>query len=743
MCIRDSLEGFEFNTVAGRCVERSRCGGRLCTDDEYCRFPQSGGPPQCELRSCGSGQALDDASGSCVTCNLQCDAEGVYPTTVGGACECASDVYCSYQADGAQARCETSACAPGQAESLDGQCVSCANACGAQEGERARLWPTTTATGECMCETQEGFYRPFGGASAPLLCDVDRDGWINRTAKATFDTASDLGEGALTRDEATLANFRCELREVDRFVLKNEWGQRRHVSVCGDEMIDYAPGATPPCADVDGIKTVVLFESDAIDEVELVDDPVALPAYGARSVKGAEVNALTRMCASLTADYNDNQVEDVLEEQAITRGRLAGSANTSTDEAFAFLSMSHFTEIHRSSYVPPTIAGAPGSYLIEERSRCDAGFPLGTLDGASGYWQSCTRDRRGDYLISGSHVGHDFGYYACSGSASGACGMPAPPVVVPQVDADGDRLPDHGLCDQTGPLADEPWRGMTHHSQFQCVVVDQSMPRASLYAPSDIEPQPYDFNACALRDCAAGGQGCQEATVQGADQPLVPEVDCQALSRDSVQGDEVGWVTVRYLGETANASLARPYVRGCVDESFGTNGNDGWALLCPGFEDNPEGVLAAGNLGDSGKLICSCNANYGGANCEIGCKERLSPGRETLFLHVGARDRAYEPDEIQDFACDPASNYCALHPPVPAEGFEGGRRGYWMCGETDLSMTLDSSGEVAPSLEASATIQGATRTYELSGGVQTAPVVREPLEFTGPVRGQNRTYTLF
>ena len=263
------------------------------------------------------------------------------------------------------------------------------------------------------------------------------------------------------------------------------------------------------------------------------------------------------------------------------------------------------------------------------------------------------------------------------------------------------------------------------------------------HAPDDAEPQPYDFNACGLRACAPGAVGCVEAVGQGVGEPLAPEVDCQGLSRDAVLGDQVGWVTVRYLGETANASLARPYVRGCIDESFGSGGEAGWAELCPGFDANPDGVLAAGNLGDSGRLICSCNANYGGPDCEIGCKERLSPGRQTRFLHVGAPDRGYEPDQIQDFACDPASGYCALHPPVPAEGFTGGRRGYWMCGETDQTMTLDAAGEAVPALEASATVGGATRSYELRGGVQTAPVVREPLEFTGPVGGQSRTYTLF
>ncbi|CAN0557658.1 unnamed protein product, partial [Laminaria digitata] len=61
------------------------------------------------------------------------------------------------------------------------------------------------------------------------------------------------------------------------------------------------------------------------------------------------------------------------------------------------------------------------------------------------------------------------------------------------------------------------------------------------------------------------------------------------------------------------------YIRGCIDESYGLDGSDGWVSLCPGYDDNPDAVLAAGNPGDSGKLICSCSRFFGGENCEFSC----------------------------------------------------------------------------------------------------------------------------
>ena len=91
------LSGYEFNSATNSCFEALLCGGVVCGADEYCAYPQNGAPPSCEPVACAADQAYDETAASCVTCNLSCDEEGVYPVTIDGACACASDVFCRNQ----------------------------------------------------------------------------------------------------------------------------------------------------------------------------------------------------------------------------------------------------------------------------------------------------------------------------------------------------------------------------------------------------------------------------------------------------------------------------------------------------------------------------------------------------------------------------------------------------------------------------------------------------------------------
>ena len=148
-----------------------------------------------------------------------------------------------------------------------------------------------------------------------------------------------------------------------------------------------------------------------------------------------------------------------------------------------------------------------------------------------------------------------------------------------------------------------------------------------------------------------------------------------------------------------------------------------------------DAVLAAGNPGDAGKLICSCNRFFGGSSCEYTCQKRAyadaSVGVSTSFLHVGDRDRGYDDAIKAEYACGTDDNFCSLHPPVENAGaieFAGGRRGYWMCGEFTLTHTVDSNLADTPVLEATATIDNATVSYELDGKISTSPIKRELLE---------------
>lgn len=739
----DCLSGFVEKPGALGCVDASRCGGEICLDTEYCSFPQTGGAPSCEPRACGAGEALDAATGTCTTCNLNCDAQGLYATTINGACACASDVFCRYQFDGAGDRCTTTqtvACGANEVKDINGNCISCQLSCGNATGEGSRVWPYTTVDGTCICETQEGYYLPFGGAATPRKCDEDEDGWINRTAYETYLTATNVNVGGATEDAAILANFRCERREVDRFTLQNEWGQQRHVSLCNGDLIDYAPGAANGCTAPEGLTRVTLFEADALDsDDDITLDNTNFPAYGNRKLKAAELNALTKGCVTQSNDFNQNNIEDIQEEHAITKNRIQGLSFTgnTADEQFFFHSMSYFLEVHTGQYVAPLNAADAGSYIIAERSRCDATrFPIGYINTGLDYWRSCSRSRNSNYDYTESHVGYDFAHWGCS-AASGNCGVPTPPTDNAFGDNDGDRIDDHGLCDRTDPVPNEPWFGMTHHSQFQCVVLKSAVQAgenhqlevADVYKDGEATPTAFTFNSCQAEDCSAGGANCEQSVSQGRYQPLVSNITCTTKQRDNVSSDEVGWVAVRYIPEGVNSSQARgpDYIRGCIDESHGTDGTDGWKTLCPGYNDNPDGVLAAANPGDFGKLICSCNRFFAGENCEISCLSRnggSSATGGTSYVHVGDVDRNYSNEQVAEYACSPDDNYCSLHPPESSANFPGGRRGYWMCGDFSATRTLDANQQDTPYMEAQ---DSQMKLYQLRGGIKYLPVQRQLL----------------
>lgn len=570
-------------------------------------------------------------------------------------------------------------------------------------------------------------------------------------------SASNINQGAIQRDDAVLANFRCDLRRIDRFTLENELRQRRHVSLCENDLIDYAPGSVPVCNAPDGLTALTLFESDDLDSDNSINpDDTNFPAYGSRKLRASELNSLTKACVGLTGDFNLNGVEDVTEEHAIEKTRIPGLvfSGDNASEYFAFHSMSYFVELHTGRYVQAVVPSDPGEYVISERSRCEPGFALTQFVGG-GYWQSCHRARRGDFDYSNSHNGFDFAHWGCAANPNGSCGLPLAPTDASLDDLDADRIPDHGVCDASDPVPDEPWRGMNHHSQFQCVVLKDPLNTTAQYHLSkdlvfedgEATPAAYEFNDCVAQDCSAAMMGCEETVTQGVYQPRVTQLKCITRERANVVQDQVGWVAARYIPEGVSSSLARPYVRGCVDESYGTDGTDGYSYLCPGYLENPDAVLTAGNPGAHGKLLCSCNRFYGGSNCEVSCVERTgtgsSNGPKTSFIHVGDRDRGYDPERIAEYACSDQDNYCSLHPPVPAESFAGGRRGYWMCGENVITKTVDGSGQSKPFLEGSGSVDAVQKNYNLRGAVKIAPVKRELLKGSGDVDSVTKSYELF
>ncbi len=733
------ISGAVFDPDINKCVELDKCGTDICTDEEYCYYPQSGEPPACEDR-CPEGQAYD-SGGTCVVCAETCPDGELYGRQIDGVCVCEGDVFCAQQHDGSSdPRCQANPCDEGDA--TDGTtCTSCSLTCGDDPGERSRVWPFRTLGGLCLCETQQGYFLRYGGSGIPELCDADLDGWINEVASDTYDVAKPAAGDV---DSAMLANFRCERREIDRVVQINEYGQEREVGVCGGMLYNWAPGSGPPTACTGSEPAaVVLWEPSKLDDDNaIVSDDGNFEVYGTddlpvRKLAAAEVNALTKACVSLNSDYNLNGIQDRVEEQPLSKTEMTGGP---TDRDLLMAANAHFIELHSTFYEAPASTLLPGALIIRERNRCDASFPVTYSVGRGGYWEGCLRRRDQTWLDTGDRTGIDFGATACDPPvADGTC--PLTPPATTSGSADSDTVIDHDLCafEAAGmlPFADEPWLGMNHSSQFRCFQVATGSelykaPRTDMRGGGGTANK-YDFNRCR----AAGTL----APLAGESQPSDPVIECEykAASVGDVPDDTVGLVAVNYDSTTYN--------RGCINESkgtvSGTSDSKGWSSLCPGYLDNPNGVLTTDNLGDFGKLICSCGDEYSGTMCEYSCPVRYRIPKSLVLgrLHRGGDKTKHPSGKQSEYSCDPVSGYCLSVPPEATPGFPGGRDGFWMCGEFTASRAVGGD----PFMTGSFDEAGGTVTGELTGNVRTVPFVRKELtaDQTACNSDPDKCFTLF
>lgn len=755
-------DGRYFDLDSNKCVEIVFCGNSICGDGEFCFYPQDGSAPSC-ANTCMDGEAFNEESGQCEACAVQCADGENFPAMIsvpdgnGGTtqtCACADDVFCSYHSDGTSARCFESECESGEARTSAGNtCSSCNLNCLTVPGATGRVWPIKNIAGDCLCETRDGFYYQLGGSSSALECDLDRDGWINQQARTTYGNALNV------QDQSQLGNFRCQLREVDRVRLVNEYGQRRDVALCNGLFYDWNPSVGPPpeCATQQDRATVILYEPDTIDDDQKMSSQPEFPSYGSRLLRASEVNPMTKACINASADYNDNGVPDLTEAQPLKKGDLGDPA--ATDEEYFFRAFANFVELHTAYYRPPSLANEPGIYVIEERSRCDDDFPLRYENPRDGfYWDQCTRSRRGDFDgAAEGRPGFDFANYHCD-AMTGACQLEDLSILATGSDgADLDVIPDHDLCALDAanmlPLSSDSWLGMTHHSQFQCVSFQSGVVAANEYHKVSISnvyeggvgsPQ-FTANGCdADQMCNPMDANCQESVpkVPTSDpvlgviaQPRAPKFTCQRRASSMLSNDQVGFANVRYLRSSDSASLAwsnGSYIRGCVDESEGTDGF-GFSNYCGGSPNNSNGsggnqspsggLLTGANAGDYGRLICSCNDNYSGNDCSVVC---------TSGLHVGGVstqfDSAAPITAAQKAEWDCGDDYfCKLYPTVQGAngGFPGGRRGFWLCGEQVLNAHV--TGEPTNS---GTDAQGSV--YKLEGKIERVPIGRTPLKSACP-----------
>lgn len=452
--------------------------------------------------------------------------------------------------------CDTTA---GEAELPDGTCATCSVTCGLRTGETGAIHPMTDALERCVCETTMDHYWDVDlGQAAP--CDEDGDGWVTSNA---FSAVESL-------DPAIALNARCTLQRVDRVELLNDYGQSELVWSCNEGLV-----RSPTDVCLTGTTPITLVESGRNDSDALLATDTTSPVYGTRNLTAFQLNALTRACVDATADFNEAGGADVAETQTIP---ASGASNSVRLGAFT-----HFVEQHTNRFEPAATLGAYGRLVIAERPRFGAGFPLGYGAGAGAWWAECHRGRDARFDRSLSAPGFDFAQWSCD-TATGTCPVEDLPA--------GATLGAHGASDFT-TWGSEPWRGMHHHSQFQCVLVGST---GALH-----ERPASDFDAATghltLNDCAA------DAPIPGPAGAPIP-ITCGV--RGATDG-AVGFAATRYaptatldvvnsLGVTE--SLAVPEVRGCVDESP-------WNALCEPWGMDVIPFYGADD-GNFGRLVCGC-----------------------------------------------------------------------------------------------------------------------------------------
>lgn len=441
-----------------------------------------------------------------------------------------------------------------------GNCVACTLTC-TQSGQTGALYPVTTQSGVCMCESSPGYFFSAQGAMGTYPCDADGDGWVRDSAKAAIES----------QDPSVKANSKCTLRVVSEIILRNE----------NDETFALYPtnNGVDLTTDINArAGTLPLYESVRNDEQRLLDGNSKVPQYGSsgRSLKAEEINSLTKACVTATADHNDNGINDVEEWAAPPNSQITVSPQSAGRDPFlnVYTRLSYFTELHNAWFkegvpsdtetssdagashdagtsaqggspnkptttAPSALTGTGGAsasgasvtgvYYIEERGRSSSTFGLVNNPAAKDtYWQICSRYRDSFYADGSDAITYDF-------------------------------------ASISGPKQAATWGGMLHHSQFKCVeniseadyaAMSDQQKRTQLYkqSASSMAKLGWDMNACSVSGSLDPG---------GADSvnPRPPFLACSYQSNPPVL-NQVFWAASNYQ----DYSVTGGYIRGCVNE---------------------------------------------------------------------------------------------------------------------------------------------------------------------------------
>jgi Protein of unknown function (DUF1565) len=415
------------------------------------------------------------------------------------------------------------------------------------EGETGELWPITDDS-SCICETEPDYYQ---NGWRPKLCDMDGDGWVTRTARTFIEDEPDNSPWS--------ANARCQLKSVDRFILKREDGTEREIML-------------PMILD--------LYEPAGLDDE--TDSSFPTTKYGDRQFRADELNPMTKACVNVNADFNANGVSDFNEWDFHDDTKII------QDRYRYFSQFSYFMELHRGYYEFRTDAHyrypCPdcGQIIIEERNRLDGpstpddwrlSFHYYESDQDS-KWRQCGLYPDTAYDPSYPPPTNIFFDYAMFGPYHDPeVDVRDIPITLPYWVQRRFSRESWELYfihqDKLGQYvpAEDYWLGMTHNSQFKCAqLVDsndnpEEEPHKITLDSLDVWPG-YIMNTCTIGD-----------TVTATANPADPTFDCEIIENpDNSDIGMVGWRLTDYEHYETFDEDENSYKAGCNNECWESQG---------------------------------------------------------------------------------------------------------------------------------------------------------------------------
>ncbi len=590
----DCLEGYV--DAAGICREKRTCDdlGTLCqkqqrpclagepNQDAYCApdCPPGSTPATDNVCECAEHYAMDMSDPLGFSCEpvLRCpEAGGVCPA--GFECvSCKTDEACVKAKGDQPASCIPTDCdGPYLWSDVLQGCVECPS-CAAMGAGSKGVPMLTEDQLQCLCQTEPGYFFSFAGEIGIHPCDADGDGWVRESARASVES----------KDAALSAQARCSVGRIEAVVLQNDWGQT----------------ISPESFGAEG---VMLYESDRNDDdgllAQTLIDAGLNKGYGAfdattwsnptapapTRVHARQLNRFTRLCHLPTADYNDNGVADVAEwqDQKVDDPPFPDLPHFNQYSYFAELHDGLFGVWDGSTFTPGTIGtgGFPATPLtppkvyawaVVERPRDASSFPL--RHGAGVAPPKCHRrpDTTADLYY--SKAGMDF------------------------VAQDYDWS--------------EGWEGMTHSSQFKCVLVQSQAGSTSQNVLStNYDTKDWAINACQLTNAGAG---------PGAGGVVLGSCNLQP----AVKVGQVRWAVAAFKPNHEEPG-EDGYVRGCVDQCgeirrAAASNQAGQSTAALGDLPFKIGGAIPCNLTAGHASGVACDANP--ANGEIQCRESCTDG---------------------------------------------------------------------------------------------------------------------